>query len=220
MLKRLGLDVSPRQLVGELSLAQQQTVEIAKALSLNARVLIMDEPTSSLTLAETDRLLSTVEDLRAAGVSIIYISHRLAEIERIADRAVALRDGRNAGELAKGQITHGNMVSLMVGRKLEDLYVQGRAERREGYFEVRGLRTRYRPHHAVSFSVAGGEILGVAGLVGAGRSEVAQAIFGVEPALEGTRVSWRGRRWWCGRRGTPSPPGFSWPRRTAAAQGW
>ena len=186
LLKRLGLNVSPRQLVGELSLAQQQIVEIAKALSLNARVLIMDEPTSSLTLTETDRLLGTVEDLRGAGVSIIYVSHRLAEIERIADRAVALRDGRNAGLLAKGQITHANMVSLMVGRKLEDLYVQGRAERRGGYFEVRGLRTRYRPHQRVSFTVAGGEILGLAGLVGAGRSEVARAIFGVEPALEGS----------------------------------
>ena len=185
-LKRLGLDISPRQLVSTLPLAQQQMVEIAKALSQNARVIIMDEPTSSLTHGETERLLSTVEELRRSGVSVIYISHRLAEIERIADRAVALRDGRNAGELARGEITHANMVSIMVGRKLEDLYVQGNAARREGYFEVRGLRTRYRPHRQVSFSVAGGEILGLAGLVGAGRSEVAQAIFGVVPALEGT----------------------------------
>ncbi len=185
-LQRLGLDISPRQTLSELSLAQQQMVEIAKSLSQNARIIIMDEPTSSLTLGETERLLTSVEELRQSGVSIIYISHRLAEVERIADRAVVLRDGRNAGELAKGQITHANMVSLMVGRKLEDLYVQGKAARREGYFEVKGLRTRYRPHHRVSFSVAGGEILGLAGLVGAGRSEVAQAIFGVDPALEGS----------------------------------
>ena len=183
-LRRLGLDISPRQMVSELSIAQQQMVEIAKSLSQNARIIIMDEPTSSLTLGETERLLSTVEELRKSGVSVIYISHRLSEVERVADRAVVLRDGRNAGELPKGQITHANMVSLMVGRKLEDLYVQGNAARREGYFSVSGLRTRYRPHHRVSFSVAGGEILGMAGLVGAGRSEVAQAIFGVEPPLE------------------------------------
>ena len=185
-LQRLGLDISPRRIVSELSLAQRQMVEIAKALSQNARVLIMDEPTSSLTQGETERLLCTVEELRTSGVSIVYLSHRLAEIERIADRAVALRDGRNAGELARGQTTHANMVSLMVGRQLEDLYVQGAAARNEGYFEVRGLRTRYRPQRRISFSVAGGEILGLAGLVGAGRSEVAQAIFGVAPALEGS----------------------------------
>jgi ribose transport system ATP-binding protein len=185
-LRRLGLDISPDTLLSDLSLAQQQMVEIAKALSQNARLIIMDEPTSSLTLTETDRLLATIRDLRAAGVSVIYISHRLAEIEQIADRVVALRDGRNAGELGAGQIRHEAMVSLMVGRKLEDLYVQGYAERSPGYFQVKGMRTSYRPHHSVSFEVAGGEILGFAGLVGAGRSELAQAIFGVEPALEGS----------------------------------
>jgi ribose transport system ATP-binding protein len=185
-LKRLGLDISPRTSLKELSIAQQQMVEIAKALSQNARVIIMDEPTSSLTLTETDRLLATVKDLRAAGVSIIYISHRLGEIEQIADRAVALRDGGNAGELGAGKITHENMVALMVGRKLEDLYVKGKGPQQKGYFEVKGLRTQFRPHHRISFDIASGEILGFAGLVGAGRSEMAQAIFGVEPALEGS----------------------------------
>ena len=184
-LKRLGLAISPKTLVRELSIAQQQMVEIAKALSQKARVIIMDEPTSSLTLTETDRLLATIKDLRTAGVSVIYISHRLGEIEQIADRAVALRDGRNAGELARGDIRHEKMVSLMVGRKLEDLFVQGKGPQKRGYFQVEGLRTPYRPHHQISFEVASGEILGFAGLVGAGRSEVAQAIFGVEPSLEG-----------------------------------
>lgn len=185
-LKRLGLTISPKTLVRELSIAQQQMVEIAKALSQKARVIIMDEPTSSLTLAETDRLLATIKDLRMAGVSVIYISHRLGEIEQIADRAVALRDGRNAGELARGNIRHENMVSLMVGRKLEDLFVKGKGPQKRGYFQVEGLRTPYRPHHRISFEVASGEILGFAGLVGAGRSEMARAIFGVEPPLEGT----------------------------------
>jgi ribose transport system ATP-binding protein len=185
-LKRLGLAISPKTLVRELSIAQQQMVEIAKALSQNARVIIMDEPTSSLTLTETDRLLATIKELRASGVSVIYISHRLGEIEQIADRAVALRDGRNAGELGKVDVKHEKMVALMVGRKLEDLFVKGKGPQERGYFQVEGLRTPYRPHHRISFYVAKGEILGFAGLVGAGRSEMAQAVFGVEPPIEGT----------------------------------
>jgi ribose transport system ATP-binding protein len=185
-LKRLGLAISPKTLVRELSIAQQQMVEIAKALSQNARVIIMDEPTSSLTLTETDRLLATIKELRASGVSVIYISHRLGEIEQIADRAVALRDGRNAGELDKVDVKHEKMVALMVGRKLEDLFVKGKGPQERGYFQVEGLRTPYRPHHRISFDVAKGEILGFAGLVGAGRSEMAQAVFGVEPPIEGT----------------------------------
>jgi ribose transport system ATP-binding protein len=185
-LKRLGLAISPKTLVRELSIAQQQMVEIAKALSQNARVIIMDEPTSSLTLTETDRLLATIKELRTSGVSVIYISHRLGEIEQIADRAVALRDGRNAGELGKVDVKHEKMVALMVGRKLEDLFVKGKGPQERGYFQVEGLRTPYRPHHRISFDVAKGEILGFAGLVGAGRSEMAQAVFGVEPPIEGT----------------------------------
>lgn len=185
-LRRMGLAVSPRTLLRELSLAQQQMVEIAKALSQNARLLIMDEPTSSLTLAETERLLSTVRDLRAQGVSVIYISHRLGEIEQIADRVVALRDGRIAGELAASDVTQTGMVGLMIGRKLEDLYVQGKGLGQQRHFEVEGLQTRAWPNERVSFAVARGEILGIAGLVGAGRSELAQAIFGVEPPLAGT----------------------------------
>lgn len=187
-LRRLGLTVTPDTPLRELSLAQQQMVEIAKALSQNARLIIMDEPTSSLTLSETDRLLAVVKDLRAQGVSVIYISHRLGEIEQIADRVVALRDGRNAGELARGDITHAKMIPLMIGRKLEDLYVQGRGPQQAGYFQVRGLRTPSRPRQTVSFDVARGEILGVAGLVGAGRSEMAQAIFGVDTPLAGEVV--------------------------------
>ncbi len=185
-LRRLGLAVSPRTPLRALSLAQQQMVEIAKALSQHARVLIMDEPTSSLTLTETERLLATVKELRAQGVSVIYISHRLGEIEQIADRVVALRDGRNAGELATGDVTHAKMVGLMIGRQLENLYVQGKGPQQARYFEVEGLQTRYRPAHRIRFEVARGEILGFAGLVGAGRSEMAQAIFGVDAPLAGT----------------------------------
>ena len=162
-------------------------VEIAKALSQNARVIIMDEPTSSLTLGETDRLLATIKELRASEVSVIYISRiDSARSSRSPTGPWCCGTRAQRGELAHGQIRHENMVALMVGRKLEDLFVQGNGPQERGYFQVEGLRTSYRPHHRVTFDVAKGEILGFAGLVGAGRSEMSQAIFGVEPPLEGT----------------------------------
>ena len=184
-LTRLGLNVSPRTPLSQLSLAQQQLVEIAKALSQNARILILDEPTSSLTQAETDRLLRTVKDLRAEGVSVLYISHRLGEIGQIADRVVALRDGKNAGGLTREQITHDNMVRLMVGRDVKSFYVPAGSAPRQGMLSVRGVRTNFHPGRAVSFDAAGGEIVGFAGLVGAGRSELMQAVFGVDRMVAG-----------------------------------
>jgi ribose transport system ATP-binding protein len=187
-LDRLGLDVPTTTLLRELPIAHQQMVEIAKALSLKARLLIMDEPTSSLTLTETERLLEVVRELRTQGVAVIYISHRLSEVEAIADRAVVLRDGANAGSLARAEITHHNMVSLMVGRNLESFYRHPEGAAEEGFFQVEGLRTVRYPQQSVSFSIGKGEILGLAGLVGAGRTEVAEAIFGVHPARE-SRVS-------------------------------
>ncbi|MGH9901454.1 MAG: sugar ABC transporter ATP-binding protein, partial [Pyrinomonadaceae bacterium] len=185
-LERLGLAVAGDIPLGALSIAQQQLVEIAKSLSQSARLLIMDEPTSSLTLSETERLMGVVKDLRAQGVSIIYISHRLGEVKELADRVVVLRDGRNAGRLAREEISHDRMVRMMVGRDLETFYAHPEGAARKPCFEVRELRTRRYPQRAVSFEVRKGEILGFAGLVGAGRSEVAQAIFGVDPAPGGT----------------------------------
>lgn len=184
-LRRLGLDVAPDTLLSRLSIAQQQLVEIAKALSLNARLLIMDEPTSSLTLTETSRLLEVVKELRNQGVSVIYISHRLGEVSEIADRAVVLRDGRNAGTLNREEITHERMVQLMVGRELQHHYVAPEHEARADFFEVRDLETERYPGQKISFALGSGEILGFAGLVGAGRSEMAQAIFGVDGKLGG-----------------------------------
>ncbi len=185
-LRRLGLNFPTNTPLSELSLAQQQMVEIAKALSLDARVVIMDEPTSSLTLQETDRLLQVARDLRAEGVSIVYISHRLGEITQIADRVVALRDGANVGELVGDEITRDRMVSLMVGRDLQRVKPPKRAGITQNFVGVRNLRTRRYPHKSVAFDIGRGEILGFAGLVGAGRSEVAEALFGVTPALQGT----------------------------------
>jgi ribose transport system ATP-binding protein len=178
-LQRLGLNLPTTTLLGNLSIAQQQLVEIAKALSLSARILIMDEPTSSLTLSETARLLEVVKEVKAQGVAIIYISHRLSEVEAIADRAVVLRDGANAGSLARQEITHERLVSLMVGRNLENFYRHPEGAAEGGFFEVEQLRTNRYPQQAVSFSIGKGEILGLAGLVGAGRTEVAEALFGV-----------------------------------------
>jgi ribose transport system ATP-binding protein len=187
-LERLGLNVPSETSLRNLSIAQQQMVEIAKALSLQARILIMDEPTSSLTLTETTRLLEVINELRAQGVSIIYISHRLAEIVGLADRVVVLRDGRNAGVLSRDEIEHDRIVKLMVGRELNHLHVHAVPGKTKRSFEVRSLRTKRFPASVVSFDIGEGEILGVAGLVGAGRSEVAQAIFGVDTPLEVTML--------------------------------
>src|SRR3954452_7033601 len=181
VLKKLGLNISSRTPLSKLSIAQQQLVEIARSITAGARVLIMDEPTSSLTLSETRRLLEMIKDLRAHGVSVIYISHRLDEVEEIADRAVVLRDGRNAGVLARGEINRERMVRMMVGRDLQDFFVHAdhvNGQERD-WFEVRNLRTMKYPQHAVSLSVRKGEVMGIAGLVGAGRSEFAHAVFGV-----------------------------------------
>src|SRR6266566_336170 len=183
-LERLGLDIPTDTPLSHLSIAQQQMVEIAKALSLNARILIMDEPTSSLTLKETERLLEVVHDLKTQDVAIIYISHRLGEIEEIADRVVVLRDGSNAGVLLREEINHDRIVRLMVGRDLEKFYQKPETQAVPGYFEIERLRTTRYPSREVTFDIGRGEIVGMAGLVGAGRTEVGQAIFGIEGATE------------------------------------
>jgi ribose transport system ATP-binding protein len=186
---RLGLDVPTHAPVRGLSIAERQMVEIAKALSQSARVLIMDEPTSSLTLTETARLLQLAKELKSQSVTIIYVSHRLSEIQEIADRVEVLRDGKNAGSLSREEISHDRMIKLMVGRDIVlghgeagDFGTAGEA----ACFEVRGFRTKRYPSKQVSLTVRRGEILTLAGLVGAGRSELAQAIFGVDAPVGGS----------------------------------
>ena len=181
VVERVGLSVPTNTPLRSLSTAQKQLVEIARALSQNARLLIMDEPTSSLTLSETERLMRVVADLRSSGVGVVYISHRLTEVERLADRVVVLRDGRNAGELHRGQITRDRMVQLMVGRDLTALPEESGSGSRPVCIEFRNIRTRRYPDHSLSFSVRAGEIVGLAGLIGAGRSEFARALFGIDP---------------------------------------
>jgi ribose transport system ATP-binding protein len=191
VLARLRVSISPRARVGELSLAHRQMVEIARALSLNAKIVLMDEPTSSLTLAEADRLLEIVRELRIQGVGVIYISHRLGEVQKVADRVVVLRDGKNAGVLDAAEATHEQMIRLMVGRDLQPVTAEppsssgSNSGSNRAVFEVQRFRTELYPAREVSIAIHAGQILGVAGLVGAGRSELARAIFGVDRRLSG-----------------------------------
>jgi ribose transport system ATP-binding protein len=181
----VGLDVDPQTVVSTLSIGKQQLVEIAKALSTSARLLIMDEPTSSLSEHEAQRLFEVVRQLRATGVSVLYISHRLHEIEELADRVVVLRDGAFSGELPRSENKRQNMVRLMIGRDVSRFYQRSRHTPGEEVLSVRELRVPANPRHALSFSVRAGEVVGLAGLVGAGRSEVLTTLFGVTPAVSG-----------------------------------
>jgi len=186
LLRQIGLDCSPRTLVSELSIGRQQMVEISKALSIHARVLIMDEPTSSLTQHETEQLFRVIRELRNRDVSIIYISHRLAEVKELADRVAVLRDGRNADELGRGEIDHDRMVKLMVGRDLSQFYQRRPHEIGTPLLEVEELRTPAHPKHSLSFDVRRGEMIGIAGLVGAGRTELLRTLFGIDRAVSGS----------------------------------
>jgi len=185
LLRRLGADFGPATPVANLSLAQRQLVEIAKALSLDARLVIMDEPTSSLTASETARLLGVIADLKANNVSVIFISHRLQEVERCADRVMVLRDGKVVGRLERGQIQHDSMIRLMIGRDLKSLYIPPAAPPRETALDLAEVRTTAFPGQTVTLGLRAGEILGLAGLVGSGRTELARAIFGIDRRLGG-----------------------------------
>lgn len=186
ILEKVGLSVDPHVVAGQLSIGHQQLVEIARALSVGARVLIMDEPTSSLSQQETQTLFNVVRQLRNEGVSIIYISHRLGEVNELADRVTVLRDGEFAGDLPRDEINHDRMVRLMVGRDISQLHVrQPRATGTEA-IRVEDIVIPGRRHHRLSFAVQAGEIVGIAGLVGAGRTELLQVLFGVVPAVAGT----------------------------------
>jgi ribose transport system ATP-binding protein len=145
----------------------------------------MDEPTSSLTASETERLLRVIAKLKSDGVSVIFVSHRLGELERCADRVVVLRDGRRVAELQKGQIEAPLMIRYMIGRELKKLYRPPASPAGDAILDLVGIRTAYRPEQAVSLSVRRGEILGVAGLVGSGRTELARTIFGLDKAEGG-----------------------------------
>ncbi|MGH8020335.1 MAG: sugar ABC transporter ATP-binding protein, partial [Opitutaceae bacterium] len=189
-LDALGVSIDAREAVKRLSVAQQQMVEIAKALSLDARVLIMDEPTSALTNQEIAELFAATRRLKARGVSIVYISHRMEEIFAIGDRVTVLRDGRHAGTRAIHETTRAELVRLMVGRDLQEQFPARRAAAGGEVLRVEGLR-RDGVLRGVSFSLHRGEVLGLAGLMGSGRTGVARAVFGAD-RIESGRVFVRG----------------------------
>jgi ABC-type sugar transport system ATPase subunit len=178
-MNQVGLHIDPYSLAHHLSISQRQLIEIAKALSINASLIIMDEPNSSLTQTETRQLFAVIEGLKKRGISIIYVSHKIEEVLQIADRITVLRDGKYIGTIERADASQGKIVQMMVGRELQR--EMARSEHRTGeiLLEVRNLSGRR--FQDISFCLHKGEILGFAGLVGAGRSEIARAIFGVDP---------------------------------------
>ena len=191
LLARLGVDVPPGRRMGDLSFAEQQSVEIAKAIGQQADLLIMDEPTSALSDRESERLFRIIGDLRQRGVAIIYISHRMDEIFRLADTVTVMRDGRHVATRPAAALDEAQLISLMVGRDFNAALARQAAPTGEIALEVRGL-TRMGRFRDISFVLRAGEILGLAGLMGAGRTEIASAIFGLDPATSGV-ILLRGR---------------------------
>jgi len=185
LLKRLGMTIPASASVRSLAIGHRQMVEIAKALSTNARILIMDEPTSSLSARETEHLFRVIGELKAAGVSIIYISHHMNEVRALADRVTVLRDGKNAGELQRAAISHEKLVRLMVGRDLAKGARESGAILGEVALEVDKIVTDAYPAERIDLQVRGGEIVALAGLVGAGRTELLETLFGVRRRLGG-----------------------------------
>ncbi len=198
LLDRLGVQIDPDKTVRQLRVGSRQLIEISKALSLNARILVMDEPTSALSQVETQRLFSVILGLKASGVAIIYISHRMEEIFSIADRITVLRDGQTVISLPAASVTRPQLIRHMVGRTISETFEPSGAERGETVLQVRRLglnRPGARPLRDVSFEVRRGEILGLAGLMGAGRTETLETIFGVYPPSQHSgEVLLRGRQ--------------------------
>lgn len=186
ILAGLGMDIPPTVTLRQLSIAQKQVIEIAKCISTKAKIIVMDEPTSSLTDEEVKILFKLIGKLKSQGIGVIYISHRMDEIFSICDRVTVIRDGKSVGDRAIGATTREELIALMVGRTLEQYYVKDDHVQEEIVLEVKDYVTPYAPESKISFSLHKGEILGFSGLVGAGRSELMRAIFGVDKKLGGS----------------------------------
>ena len=183
-LDQLGVSISPRQTVGELPVSKQQMIEIAKALSINAKILIMDEPTSALTSREIEELFAIIRKLKEQGHGIVYISHRLEELSHITDRVTIMRDGQYITEGAFSDFTMDEIIQNMVGREIKEKFPRVSCEKGKKVFEVRHLNAG-RMVRDINFSLYEGEIVGFAGLMGAGRTETTRAIFGIDPKESG-----------------------------------
>jgi D-xylose transport system ATP-binding protein len=194
------LNIDPTAQMKTLGIARQQLVEIAAALSKKARILILDEPTSALSIHETENLFERLRELRARGVTCLYVSHRLAEVLELADRAFVLRDGRVSGDEPRAKLTHGTIVSMMLGRSIENPYPRKSGPPGDAVLEVKGFTVPYPDQPAknvvegVSFHVRSGEILGIFGLMGAGRTELLTALFGAWPVEPLGEVRVHGKR--------------------------
>ena len=187
LLKKVRMDFDPKQMLGELSVSQMQSVEIAKAVSANCKVLILDEPTSSLTQNEVEALFRIVEDLKAEGVSIVYISHKMDEILRISDEVTIMRDGQYVGTWESKELTTDLIITKMVGRELTNLYPKRENVPGEVVFEVEDFSSiNPKSFRHASFKLRKGEILGVGGLVGAQRTELMEGLFGIRSHTSGT----------------------------------
>ena len=185
LLQRIGAEISPEAEVRSLSMPEQQLVEIACALGAGARIVIMDEPTASLTQKETHLLFAVVRELRKSGVGVIYISHRLEEIFQLADRVTVLRDGESVATNKVGEMNEASLIKLMVGREVSAIYPPSESEPGEIVLSLKNLSCAVGGVKNVSFEIRAGEILGMAGLVGAGRTELARILFGITPADSG-----------------------------------
>ena len=184
ILNDLKIDIDPRQTVGDLPVSKQQMVEIAKALSINAKILIMDEPTSSLTAREIEDLFRIIKKLKSEGKGIVYISHRLEELQHIVDRVTIMRDGQYITSMEFGSVTMEQIISYMVGREIKEKFPRVECKKGKKVFEVKNLNAG-KMVRDINFSVYEGEIVGFAGLMGAGRTETTRAIFGVDPKESG-----------------------------------
>jgi rhamnose transport system ATP-binding protein len=193
LLERIGAAVDPETSVRRLSMPEQQLVEIARALGADARILIMDEPSASLSDQEVENLFRVIRELKGHGVGILYISHRLEELPRIADRVTALRDGALVGTRRIDQVSRGELIQMMVGRELSTVFPKTEVKLGDVLIEAHNLGCGASGVHDVSLSVRAGEILGLAGLVGAGRTELARVLFGLTPADAGA-IRLRGER--------------------------
>ena len=217
LLKSLGLTLDPRTLVSRLTIAQQQLVEIARALSTNARLIFMDEPTSSLSVAEISMLEGIIARLKADGVSVVFVTHKLNEIMRFTDRTTILRDGKEVDTLTRADYTYERFIQGMVGRRISEFFARQEKTIGDVCLEVKDLSTVFLKE--ISFTVRKGEVLGLAGPVGSGRTEIMKAIFGIDRITHGEiRVFGRPVRM--------QDPGrlygtaWHWCRRTASWRGW
>lgn len=190
LLEEMELEISPTDIVGNLSIAQQQMVEICRSLSANAKIIVMDEPTSSLTKSEIEQLFVQIEKLKKADIAVIYISHRMDEIYRIADSVTILRDGHLIGTRKCEELSPDGMIAMMVGRELSEIYQHEKPKVGEVFLSVKGLCNQNLKN--ISFELHQGEVLGFSGLVGSGRTELARAIFGIDQIDAGT-VSVQGK---------------------------